>query len=848
MNKLFSLLLCFALTAGICVASPGQKQHPTEIFQIEFAASSAVSSGDGVYVEWRVANDFYNFGFEVFRVEGKRLVRVNDEIIAGAAVLTIKSAQSEAAHSYRYFDRDGAAGNEYVIEAVNVNNERRQSEKIRAEFGYLKERLVFENSKTLAEAGRDAENGNIFRDFPDIPLTKEFAALQQDAPQNAQTQRWVAAQSGAKIAVKRDGLYRVARAQLAATNFDLNAPLANWQLYADGIEQPIIIGANGDYIEFYGRGIDTVYSDNRIYYLVVGSAPGKRIQLNKRSLNPTRVAAPNFDNILDVKVRNTYSAVILNGEAENFFGDVIINSFITIINFQLKGIDQSAAQASIDLQIQGLTLSAHNIKVYLNNTEIGTVSGNGREIMTAQFSVPTSLLIEGNNRLGFQAQTSGDSSFFDTAKIGYVRTFAADANRLTFTTKTARATKLTNFTAPNVRVFDITNPNETVQIYAENIGNGEIFIGANRPKLMYAVADGAAFAPASVASNLPSNLLDAASNKDLLIITHPNFFAQAESLAAYRAAQGLTVAIAKIEDVYDESSFGILSSEGIKTFVQATQPRYVLFIGDSTYDPRNYFGMASPNYFVPTKMFETLFGETYTDEFFTDFNDDKVGDIPIGRLPAIDAATAQTMVSKIASFESNVGAALMSRGATFVCDNTDGFNFCASVERLRNNLPASAPVDFIRRSDGSAATVRQQIINRINGGRFIVGYSGHGTLSAWSGEAIFASQYVPQLNNTAYNLFLPMNCLNGAFGEPFSSSLSETMVRAGNGGSIAAWSSSGLTFPDTQEQMALRFFQSIGNGEFARLGDATKTARLATIDPDVRQTWILLGDPTLKIR
>ena len=34
-------------------------------------------------------------------------------------------------------------------------------------------------------------------------------------------------------------------------------------------------------IEFYGAGLDTPATDKRIYWLVVGSEPGKRIALSK---------------------------------------------------------------------------------------------------------------------------------------------------------------------------------------------------------------------------------------------------------------------------------------------------------------------------------------------------------------------------------------------------------------------------------------------------------------------------------------------------------------------------------------------------------------------------------------
>jgi hypothetical protein len=33
-----------------------------------------------------------------------------------------------------------------------------------------------------------------------------------------------------------------------------------------------------------------------------------------------------------------------------------------------------------------------------------------------------------------------------------------------------------------------------------------------------------------------------------------------------------------------------------------------------------------------------------------------------------------------------------------------------------------------------------------------------------------------------------------------------------------------------------------------RLGDAARAAKVATTDVDVRQTWILFGDPTMRLK
>jgi hypothetical protein len=65
---------------------------------------------------------------------------------------------------------------------------------------------------------------------------------------------------------------------------------------------------------------------------------------------------------------------------------------------------------------------------------------------------------------------------------------------------------------------------------------------------------------------------------------------------------------------------------------------------------------------------------------------------------------------------------------------------------------------------------------------------------------------------------------------------------------VASFASSGLTIPDGQHEMGLRMFQLLYSGSPMAIGDASRQAKLATTDVDVRRTWILFGDPTLKTR
>jgi hypothetical protein len=93
-----------------------------------------------------------------------------------------------------------------------------------------------------------------------------------------------------------------------------------------------------------------------------------------------------------------------------------------------------------------------------------------------------------------------------------------------------------------------------------------------------------------------------------------------------------------------------------------------------------------------------------------------------------------------------------------------------------------------------------------------------------------------------------MDCLNGYFAAPNIDCLSESLLKAPNGGAVASFSSSGLTIPVGQHEMGQQLFSVLYSGAPISLGDATRQAKAATNDMDVRRTWILFGDPTMKIR
>jgi len=162
--------------------------------------------------------------------------------------------------------------------------------------------------------------------------------------------------------------------------------------------------------------------------------------------------------------------------------------------------------------------------------------------------------------------------------------------------------------------------------------------------------------------------------------------------------------------------------------------------------------------------------------------------------------------------------------------------------------PAGVMVQQVALSQMGAAT-RAAIVQAINSGQLLVDYSGHGSEDIWSREGIFSGADASALTNGArLPVFVMMTCLNGLFDDLYVESLAETLLKAPQGGAVAVWASSALTEPDGQMPMNEALFQLLFHGPPTTLGDAVAQAKAATQDGEVRRTWILFGDPTMRLR
>jgi len=240
---------------------------------------------------------------------------------------------------------------------------------------------------------------------------------------------------------------------------------------------------------------------------------------------------------------------------------------------------------------------------------------------------------------------------------------------------------------------------------------------------------------------------------------------------------------------------------------------------------------------------DTMFMETASDDWLADFNGAGIADIAVGRLPVRTESDARSVINKISSYERSSSL----EQALLVSDLSGGFDFEGASDQLLPLLPPGFRVAQVNRAQLGDQAARAAVLDAITRGQGIVNYFGHGSANVWRG-GLLSSDDASQLSNADHlAMFVIMNCLNGYFQDPTMDSLGEALLNSANGGAVAVWASSGMTFASSQSAMNQEFYRQIFAGR-ARIGDAAMRAKSTTLDDDARRTWILLGDPTMRLR
>ncbi len=695
---------------------------------------------------------------------------------------------------------------------------------------------------------------------PQTPPLWETPDLPPHAVQHA-----LAAASAIKIDIGETGWYRVTQPELVAAGLDPNIDPLRLQLFVAGQQQAIGVRGEADgrfdpqdAIEFYGIELNTPWADRPTYWLVAGSQLGQRMQVAS-SLTQGTTPPQSFPFTIERKDRTVYLAAIRNGEAENFFGSMVakepVQQRLTVDHLTLA----PPTDAQLEVALQGVTTGVHHVIIELNGYEVGAMSFAGQVRKAVTFPIPQRWLQDGENVITLVPIDAEGVSVVDIIRITYWRTYSANDDTLRCTAPGHSQITITGFSQPGIRVIDITDSRAVRERagYVTPEGTGyavTVAADGEGERTLLAFTDAQVKPPVAVTANMPSQWRQPTHGADLVIISHGAFMDSVEPLVTVREAQGWRVALVDVEDAYDEFNFGHKSPGALRSFLHHAftawqiPPRFVLLVGDASLDPLNYLELDDVD-FVPTKVVETAFLETASDDGLVDFDADGVPELAVGRLPMQSVEEVNRVVAKLVHYARASPSGSWTREALLVADDKDVFDFTAASQDVATLLSPELAVEELSLDQNDTASLRSDLLTHLNEGKLFVNYIGHGSTEVWAGGELLTSDDARALTNRErLPMVVSMNCLNGFFHDVYPESLAEALLKAEQGGAVAVWASSGLTRPNEQSVMNQALVRSLFGKEYMTLGEAIIQAKAAVTDRDVQRTWILFGDPTLRLK
>ena len=525
--------------------------------------------------------------------------------------------------------------------------------------------------------------------------------------------------------------------------------------------------------------------------------------------------------------------------------------------FEVPALADVPSRATLRLWVQGASdlpvAPDHHVRVSVNDQIVAELSWNGKVARLIEGEIPPGVLREGTNTLAIENVGDTGAAYsmvlVDKFSVRYPRRLGeGDEAGEAFELEVDQWGPIAIEAFDQAHIVDVTGAPEW-------LGTTTSFQGETGHRYLITPVEHV-LRPTFRSSAGPR--LKRRIRADYLVIGPRELLPAARPLLRRRRQQGLRVKAVAVEDIYAELGFGETRPEAIRDFVSdvyhegaARKLRYLLLLGDGSYDFKDRLGTGAPNH-VPPYIVQTRYLWTASDPAYAAVNgDDDLPDLAVGRLPATDASELQTMVQKILLYESE-GRGL-SAPMVLVSDNgDDAGDFRAAVEELAGRFAARRPRTIHLEELGVAAT-RQAISDAFAAGASSISYVGHGGIHLWADEDLFDTADVASLApQSRMPIVLTMNCLNGYFHFPYFDSLSEGLLQAEGKGAIAVVAPSGLSLHEPAHRFHQALLEEIDSGRHRRLGDAVFAAqkRYAATGafPELLRIYHLFGDPALVIR
>jgi hypothetical protein len=670
----------------------------------------------------------------------------------------------------------------------------------------------------------------------------------------------------ARLATRSRGLHGVAFEEIPG----LSAPLALSDLRLSRLGDPVAFHLEprrrpfgpGSVLFFLAEGTDSAYGNEAVYELATGPGGIQMPGPVPTRRTPPSAMLPLLRHERSFERDGSYLPALLEARDLWVWDLGIPGGGGASYPFTLDSpvLAPETARLSVDLQGGSDTEADpdHHVLAFVNGSLVGETRFDGMVPTTLTLEFPTSLLLDGENTL--RLENAGDTGsvashvYLDRFSIEVPREVAPFAGILEG--RAAQAGRAALYAAPGSLALDVTGA--VPRFLACATADSRLAWNAEAGHRYLAVLPEAFLAP-EVRPAPAATLRDPANQADWIVVAPQALLPEAETLRAHRESRGLAAVAVSLEGVVDEFGYGEAGPHAVQRFLasafhdwQAPAPRYVLLLGEASYDPKGRLTGTSRPDLIPSPLAKSTFLWTPADPLYAAVNGlDSIPDIAIGRINAATPAEAEAAVQKILDFETS-GFSLAGN-ATLVADNPDtAGDFEANQDEIAALLPSRSVEKLYLARLGATAT-KAAVRSAFDAGLSLMSYVGHGSSGLWASEGILRSpdvaSFAPQ---TRQPLVLTMTCSNGYFLSPFGNSLAERLVLAGQKGAIAAFAPSGLSLNEAAHVYHRAVVAELELGQDPRLGDlllAAQTHYAATgAFPELLQIYNLLGDPGMGIR
>ncbi|HRE96127.1 MAG TPA: C25 family cysteine peptidase, partial [Flavobacteriales bacterium] len=448
----------------------------------------------------------------------------------------------------------------------------------------------------------------------------------------------------------------------------------------------------GDYFLFYAKGPHKVnynasgqlftqqvhlYCDTSYYFINVGSTSitQKLVSQQSSSSSPATHIVNTFDDFMYLE----QDKINFIKSGREWYGDLYDFTTEYTYNFAFPNIDLTqSVRVKTDLAARTPGSGASNFLVTSPGTTgsvtvvipgVGTgaytaAANPGNGIMTF---MPSSSNV--SVKVKFNKATSTSQGWLNYIQVQARRNLIHFGDQMHFRDKNSvGAGNVAEFVLSGVsgsmQLWDVTEPDNASQLNV-SVVSGQIVFRTNADIMHEYIAFRSNSCPTPFAfGKVSEQNLHSLSPRDLIIITHPQFYAQAAELAAFHESEGTGTILVTTDQVYNEFSSGMKDATAIKQFLRmfyeraagdpALLPKYVLLFGDGSYDNKNRVGGNTS--FIPTyQSFEsTMVTVSFvSDDYFVhldpteNMNNSDQLDMAIGRIPCRNQVEAQGVVNKI---------------------------------------------------------------------------------------------------------------------------------------------------------------------------------------------------------